>query len=435
MCEWLVGLAIALAAPAQVEAAPRAIVPAGVPLRVALKSRVGIHRVGEPVRGRTVEPIYVFDRVVLPAGTVVEGHVAEIGGVPVGRRLTAILSGNLTPARDVRAQFDTVVLGDGSRFPIRTAPASGTAHTARLARRTQGQATRSGARGRLPEVKNQAAILAFRSPSGMSQLKSALIGMLPYHRQTWSAGTLFQGVLQESLAGLPMGPVEPLTNDPGGPDAQPREITARLLTSVSSSTARRGMPVEAIVTRPVFSGNRSLLIPEGSRLHGDVVEVRRARSFHRNGKVLFVFRRIELNAGASQAIKGYVDGVEADFDAHLSIDSEGAARVTSPKSRFIFPAIATAVAGLSLHQDYNARGVPDQDIGGRAESGAVGLGLIGTAVAQASRTLASAIAFTGAGYSVYANFISRGADAVLPVNTPVRISLARGAESAGGKLK
>jgi hypothetical protein len=82
-----------------------------------------------------------------------------------------------------------------------------------------------------------------------------------------------------------------------------------------------------------------------------------------------------------------------------------------------------AVAGLSFHQDYNAQGVPDQDIAGRAESGAVGLGLIGTLLAQTSRTLASGMAFTGAGFSVYSTFIARGEDVVLPVNTPVQVSL------------
>jgi hypothetical protein len=139
-------------------------------------------------------------------------------------------------------------------------------------------------------------------------------------------------------------------------------------------------------------------------------------------------------AGTVEGIQGYLEGVEADFDAHLALDPEGAAHATSPKTRFIFPAIAVAVAGLSLHQDYNAQGVPDQDIGGRAESGAVGLGLIGTLLAQSSRTLASSIAFTGAGFSVYSTFLARGEDVVLPVNTPVTVGLwARGDEAGGGQ--
>jgi hypothetical protein len=139
--------------------------------------------------------------------------------------------------------------------------------------------------------------------------------------------------------------------------------------------------------------------------------------------VLFVFRQLKLPAGAVEGIQGYLEGVEADFDAHLALDPEGAAHATSPKTRFIFPAIAMAVAGLSFHQDYNAQGVPDRDMAGCAESGAVGLGLIGTLLAQTSRTLASSMALAGAGFSIYSTFIARGKDVVLPVNTPVKISL------------
>jgi hypothetical protein len=150
--------------------------------------------------------------------------------------------------------------------------------------------------------------------------------------------------------------------------------------------------------------------------------------------VLFVFHQVNLPAGAVQSIQGYLEGVEADFDAHLALDSEGAAHAASPKTRFIFPAIAIAVAGLSFHQDFNAQGVPGQDIAGRAESGAVGLGLIGTLLAQASRTLASSIAFTGAGFSVYSTFVARGHEVVLPVNTPVKISLkARSGKAGAGR--
>jgi len=150
--------------------------------------------------------------------------------------------------------------------------------------------------------------------------------------------------------------------------------------------------------------------------------------------LLFVFRQIKLPQGAVQDIQGYLEGVEADFNSHLALDAEGATRASSPKTRFIFPAIAVAVAGLSFHQDYNAQGVPDQDIGGRAESGAVGLGLVGTLLAQTSRILASGIAFTGAGFSVYSTFIARGEDVVLPANTPVKVSLrTRGAGAGRGQ--
>ena len=218
--------------------------------------------------------------------------------------------------------------------------------------------------------------------------------------------------------------LEARTDCPGLAEPQARVLRARLLAPISSATARKGMTVEAVVTRPLFSIDHRLLIPEGSRLSGDVAEAQPARRLHRNGKLRIAFRQIEPRPGAARRIKGFVTEVEADFNAHLALDSEGATRATSPKTRLIFPAISVAVAGLSFHQDYNSHGVPELDSGGRAESGAVGLGLIGSLIAQASRPLASTIAIAGAAYSVYANFIARGNDVVFPLNTPIEVSLA-----------
>jgi len=438
MRECMVFLTIAVAALVQQASVapttpPRTTVPSGIPLRVALEHRVAIKREGESIQGRLVDPIYVYDRMVLPAGSVMEGHIAKIGGVPIGRRLRALLYGNLTPPRDARAQFDALVLSDGSRLSVRTSPSRGTAHTARI-----GKPLKKGADRRSPLQDardkfetDRAAILAFKEPGKLSRLKSRLFEMLPYHRQAWQAGTLFNGVLLEPLTGLEPRPVEAGTDHPIIAESETQEVAARLITPVSSANARRGSPVEAVVTRPLFSADHSLLIPEGSRLLGEVVEAQRARFLHRNGKVLFAFREMKLPASAAQGIQGYLESMEADFNQHLVLDSEGAAHVDSPKTRFIFPAIAAAVAGLSFHQDYNAQGVPDWDIGGRAESGAVGLGLIGTVLTQIGpRAFASSIAITGAAFSVYSNFIGRGANVVLPVNTPVKISVkARDAEA------
>lgn len=432
MSECILSLTIAMATWAQQApvaapgAQPGTTVPSGVALRVALERRVAINHVGGPIQGRLVEPIYVFDRVILPAGSLVEGHIAEIGGVPARRRLRAILSGNFTPARDVRAQFDTLVLSDGSRLSLRTSLSGGTAHTVRIAPPLK---NRKGTKADLREPRDgieemdRAAIRAFQAPGKLSRLKSALFGMLPYHRQAWATGTLFSAVLQEPLAGPALNRAVGRADHPAAAQTEDREVHARLLHPINSRTAQRGELVEAEVTRPLFTTGHSLLIPEGSRLRGEIVDARAARRFHRNGKVLFVFRQVQMPGGAAQGIQGYLEGVEADLDAHVALDSEGAMRVNSPKTRFLFPAIAIAATGLSFHQDFNAQGVPDRDIAGRAESGAVGLGLIGTVLAQTSRALASGIAFTGAGFSVYLTFIARGEEVVLPANTPVRVSL------------
>jgi hypothetical protein len=177
-------LTMAAAARAQpVPAPPGApqgiVVSSGVPLRVALERRVIVKRVGEPIQGRLVEPIYVFDRMILPAGSLVEGHVSEIGGVPFGRRLQALLYGNLTPPRDIHAQFDTLVLNDGSRISLHTAPARGTPHTARVAKPGKKSEERfsplESTRDRIQS--DRAAFLAFKEPGKWSRLKDRLFEM------------------------------------------------------------------------------------------------------------------------------------------------------------------------------------------------------------------------------------------------------------------
>ena len=123
-------------------------------------------------------------------------------------------------------------------------------------------------------------------------MKSTLIGMFPYHRQAWRAGTLFNAVFEEPLTGLPQTPVDLPSGSPLVERGDERQVRARLLVPVDSAMARRGAPVEAIVTRPLFSADHTPLIPEGTRFWGDVVEAQPPRLFPRDGRVLFVFRQV-----------------------------------------------------------------------------------------------------------------------------------------------
>ena len=45
------------------------VVEAGRPLQVALDQRVSVKRVGQPVTGTLVDPVYGYDRILVPAGT------------------------------------------------------------------------------------------------------------------------------------------------------------------------------------------------------------------------------------------------------------------------------------------------------------------------------------------------------------------------------
>jgi len=43
-------------------------VEAGTPIKVALDSEVRIRSVGQAIHGKTVEPVYAFDKLLIPAG-------------------------------------------------------------------------------------------------------------------------------------------------------------------------------------------------------------------------------------------------------------------------------------------------------------------------------------------------------------------------------
>src|SRR5579863_7661073 len=64
-------------------------VPNGTPLQIALDNEVRVRKVDQPIHGSVLQPIYVFDHLVIPAGTQAAGHIVAIAPVP-GR--TRVLS-------------------------------------------------------------------------------------------------------------------------------------------------------------------------------------------------------------------------------------------------------------------------------------------------------------------------------------------------------
>lgn len=95
-------------------------VPAGTPLKVALDSEVRIRQVGQPIHGKTTEPVYAFDKLLIPVGTTVTGKISGIDAVGKKRRTLEAMDGNFSPERAVHVQFDELVMADGRRIPIQT---------------------------------------------------------------------------------------------------------------------------------------------------------------------------------------------------------------------------------------------------------------------------------------------------------------------------
>src|ERR1700722_9453511 len=80
-------------------------VPVGAPLHIVLTKKVPVKHAGVPVEGKVVESVYVFDHLVIPAGSHVTGQVTKVDTAPRKQRALAIANGNFTPLRKADVDF------------------------------------------------------------------------------------------------------------------------------------------------------------------------------------------------------------------------------------------------------------------------------------------------------------------------------------------
>ena len=423
--------------------------PEGTALRIAIDERTRIGHVGEVVHGHVVETVYAFDQAVIPVGTIATGRVTRVAPVPKLRRAQEYANGDFSPFHQYQVTFDRLTLPDGTELAIETAVSPAVADVVHLVSKaskndTNGDeeqidkhksvAARAAADAK-QEVKdevNQAgssahqAVEQVRSPGKLQRFKKYLASQSPYKRQYLEPGTRFSASLKEELDFGSVTQTREQLAQFGSLPAMNTVLHARLLLEVSSATATRGTPVVAELTEPVYSKDHRLLLPSGSRLIGQVVEARAARLMHRNGELRVIFEHIETPGGNLQQVQGTLEGIEVDRSAHMKLDEEGGARATDSKTRYLSTGVALLVAAAAAHPSVE-RGTTDTagDPALRAGAGASGFGLAGTLIGLASKSNAVSIAFSayGASASIYANFLSRGHDVVLPKDAPVEIGL------------
>lgn len=413
-------------------------VPAGTPLPVVLDKELCIKKAGQPIRGKIAEPVYAFDKLVVPAGSEVTGRVTRIAGVSAMKRTMAALDANFSPTRDVEISFDQLVLPDGRRVPLRTqvSPASqgvlqfATAADPDTQNKEKKNAAKKLASDKVSEKKLeisrewQAAKDQIAAPGKMHRLKRIAIAEMPFHPQYFDAGMRFNA---ELLDALNFGSEE-MTPDKiqmvGTAPAAGSIIHALLKTPLDSATAQKGEKVEAVMTEPLFTDSR-LILPAGTTLKGSVLQVQPARRLHRNGQLRIVFHQVVPPKSAEQQVEASLEGVEVKDDQNLSLDAEGGAQATTPKTRYLTTGISLALAAVSLFPDADAgsSGQSVGEIGGRAANGASGFKAIGFAMGALvrSRPLASGFGVYGASLSVYSNFLSRGHDVIYPKDTAMAI--------------
>jgi hypothetical protein len=122
----------------------------------------------------------------------------------------------------------------------------------------------------------------------------------------------------------------------------------------------------------------------------------------------------------------------------VTVDDEGGARITNPKSRFIPPVLAILALRANSGPEHQHVDSDDGDIetvasgnaGTRGVGGFFGWGLIGAAASQISTGAAIAVGAIGVARTVYTSVFARGQEVSFPADTPIQVQLAPGSSPA-----
>ena len=402
------------------------VVIAGRPLRVALDSRVRVQREGQSVAATLVEPVYAFDRIVVPQGTKVIGLIERLERPTAGARLGRALQFDFSPARPTVLRFERLVMSDGQELAITTRVGPGTVDMVRQSANEPGHnGMTSGARRRVTE-----AIAKVKKRGRMRRLKDAFLASLPFHRQYLREGTVYDA---ELLAPLSFGTVTPTPRAPEGENPPLDSIlTARLVTPVDSARTPRNSPIEAVLTQPLFSADKQLIFPEGTLLRGEVTFAKRAGHFHRNGQLRMLFDKVQPEARPEQPLLASLHSAETGRGARLSVDDEGGATITNTKTRFIAPALSAAAVGASMAREsvYDpgeaqfSSGATEANTLGTGASGFAALGVLGLGVSQAYRPAGVVLGFAGLARNVYGSVFGKGREVSFRAGTRIQVQLA-----------
>ena len=339
-------------------------VPKGTPIHVALDKEVRIRKTGQTIQGHVVEPVYAFDKLVIPIGTEATGHIAKLQGPSGTQRTLAALDADFTPARKIEIEFDDLILPGGKTIAIYTNVTPGSGQVIQFISAADSENQKKGitdaAAERTKEAKKQAkqqwedAMKHVKEPGKIRWLERYVIAQLPIHPQYIDAGTVYFAELQESLDFGTEQVTPELASSLAAAPPDGSVVHAQLLTALNSAITQKNATVEAVVSQPLFDEN-NLIVPQGSVLSGAVIQVQPARRMSRNGQLRMVFHELRLPDGVDQKVEASLAGVQAGKVDNVKLDSEGGARAITPKTRYLTTGIAIGLAAISARGDPDAK--------------------------------------------------------------------------------
>lgn len=417
------------------------VLRSGRSLRVALDQRVAIHHTGQPITGTLVEPVYVYDRIVLPIGCRLTGHIERIEQPSKKKRALAIAEGDFSPHPVAILRFDSIAEPGGHVIRIATAVRGGTLRARPRTAKNAGEGDGNGAEkpGRVEQAREAVsaqahdALAMLKDPGKKERLEAFAINELPYHAQYLPKGMVYDVELLEPVS---FGrATATLTAAAGSLPAPDSVLTAKLATTIDSAKTPRGTPITAVLTQPVFSSDHHLILPEGTLLTGEVTLAKQARHWHRNGQLRVLFESVQSSTLAMRPLRGSLYSVDAAAGSGVTVDEEGGTTIANSKTRFVAPALAILALRGTTHHEHDVDVDPGQPIevrttqggpGAKAIGGLFGFGGIGAVAAQFSHPVAIGLAAVGAARTLYRNVFAKGREVTFSADTPIQVRLAPG---------
>lgn len=404
----------------------RVVLAQGTNLQVEI-SRHEPMRIGAPIVGRLMEPVFVQDELAVPRNTLLRGAVVALKP-DTKMRWQGRLRGDFTPFHTALVEFNQILLPGGPVAIATTGATSGIPVLRLKAPSVEPHRSLAGRYWNQAESQLHSSIAFFTAPGFGDRVLQTLYRQLPYHPQRIAAHSMWSFELAAPLTlpgSLPASPppasssaLSPASTAVAGkPEIWP--IHALLTAGLTSARARPGDPVQALVLEPVFDDRHNLAVSQGSILVGRVTSAKASRSFGRNGKLRFTFEQLRFPTGSGRAVpvESSLAGATGGSAQALSLDAEGGVTPRNQSSA-VAPLLLTMLAGRAFDDDGNLT----------AQTGVAsnGFGIIGrvAGLAAGNRNLAAGIGFYAAGLSFYENFLRRGHDVVFPKDTRIEIETA-----------
>jgi hypothetical protein len=392
------------------------IIPEGVPLHVRVTRRTHLGK-GAEVEGVLTEPVYVYDRLILPSGAVIRGRVSRL--VPSDRKIRtqALLNGDVTPLHDPVVNFTSIRVGDQD-VALSSEALLRSVQLVNFVPGGQKQSLVQKARKMIKE-RIQSVHDAFLAPGKQDRALKLLYSQMPYHPQRIWPGSQFIADLNAPAALTVPAEAAPVVAPADASTLDNIVVTARLVDPLSSDLAKKGDVVNAVVTRPVFNPQHQMVLAEGARLEGTVLQAEASRSFGRNGQLRFVFRGVQRTHEEQQQIHGTLTAAEGSSAQNITVDQEGGVKSNPDKNRFVAPLVLGVLAVAGHDRDRDGNGL------GRDTVASNGFGIVARILALTvnDRNVSTGFATYALAKSIYFRFLTRGHAVAFPRDTLVQVQL------------